>query len=82
MRVTVNMPDELAVQAQAQGLTPAGYVEKLLAERSNAAHEPIRRAERRADLERFFAEVSAHSDKIPPLPEKAFLRESFYRDSD
>lgn len=82
MQVTVRIPDELALQAQAQGLTPELYVEKLIAERSGSIPEPIGRAARIADLERFFDEMSRHSDRIPPLPESAFQRESFYRDHD
>lgn len=80
MQVTVNIPDELAHQAQAQGLTPARYVEKLIAERSGQAQEPVQREARIAGLERFFEEMAMHSESIPPLPESAFLRESFYRD--
>ena len=30
----------------------------------------------------FFESMAAKSDKIPQLPDEAFLRESFYRDHD
>jgi len=34
------------------------------------------------NIEEFLQKMSAHSDKIPQLPDEAFTRESFYQDHD
>ncbi len=82
MQVTVNIPDDLALRAKAQGLTPEKYVEGLLAEQSAPNREPAKAGARKPALERFFEEMAEHSAKIPPLPEDAFTRASIYRDHD
>jgi hypothetical protein len=82
MQITVTIPDELAAQAQARGLTPESYIEKLIAEQSAAPQAQASLVTRRANLEKFFEEMAAHSDKIPILPDEAFTRESFYQDHD
>lgn len=83
MQITVTIPDELAAQAQAQGLTPESYVEKLVAEqaatpRGYGAGGRLTREEFEASLDR----LAQFSDKIPLLPDEAFSRESMYEDHD
>jgi hypothetical protein len=82
MQITVTIPDELVAQVQARGLTPESYVEQLIAEQAVLTRTQARPADELANLERFFEEIAAHSDKIPLLPDEAFTRESFYRDHD
>jgi hypothetical protein len=85
MQITVTIPDEVAAEAQARGLTPENYVESLIAEQKLMKHAdktPLNREERLANLEKFFEEISAHSEKIPILPDEAYTRESFYSDHD
>ena len=82
MQVTVTIPDELAAQAQARGLTPESYVEKPVAERASAPHLQTGKMNKLANLEKFFEEMAGHSDKIPLLPDSALSRESFYQDHD
>jgi hypothetical protein len=82
MQVTVTIPDELAAEVQARGLTPESYVERLVADRADSSQVQSRTEDKLANLERFFEEMAMHSDKIPLLPDEAFTRESFYRDSD
>jgi hypothetical protein len=82
MQVTVTIPDELAAEVQARGLTPESYVEKLVADRAYSAPVQSRTEDKLASLERFFEEMAMHSDKIPLLPDEAFTRESCYRDCD
>jgi len=80
MQITVTIPDELAAQAQARGLTPEGYIEKLIAEQS----APPQRSQELSQ-EDFTASLDAltrYSDKIPALPIEAFSRESLYADHD
>jgi hypothetical protein len=91
LQITVTIPDEVVADAQARGLTPESYVEKLIANQnlgSKSHHDlasssdSINTAQRLDDLERFFEGISAHSDKIPLLPDEAFTRESIYSDHD
>ena len=83
MQITVTIPDELAAQAQAQGLTPESYVEKLVAEqaavpRGYGAGGRLTRKEFHENLDA----MTQYSDKIPSLPDVAFTRESMYSDHD
>jgi len=85
MQITVTIPDDVAAEVQARGLTPENYVETLIAEQKLMKHAdktPQNREERLANLEIFFKEMSAHSDKIPILSDEALTRESFYSDHD
>jgi hypothetical protein len=81
MQITVDIPDEVATRARAQGLTPEAYVETLIA--SQPAPQPMESREVRvAKLEKFLVEMAKHSDTLPILPQAAFTRESIYRDHD
>jgi hypothetical protein len=87
MQITVTIPDDFAAQVMARGLTPEGYVEELIAERASASFQvaadtSTETKTRLADLEVFFSEMGAHSDKVPILPDEAPTRESFYQDYD
>jgi hypothetical protein len=82
MQIMIEIPDELAAQAKARGLTPEIYVRSLIAEAALAVSVPIPPKEPKMDIETFLREMSAHSDKIPQLPDEAFTRESFYQDHD
>jgi hypothetical protein len=77
MQVMVTIPDDVAAEAEARGLALDAYVEKLVVERASADRE-----KRLADLDKFFEDMAAHSDKTPLLPLEAFTRESIYRDHD
>ena len=83
MQITVTIPDEVAAQAQARGLTPETYVEKWIAEQTSALEAS--RPKRELTSEDFDASLDAlarYSDKIPSLPIQSFSRESFYEDHD
>jgi hypothetical protein len=54
----------------------------LIAEQSATPHTEAGLVNKLANLEKFFEEMAAHSDKIPLLPDEAFTRESFYQDHD
>jgi hypothetical protein len=82
MQVTITIPDELAVQAQARGLSPESYIEKLVAEQVTTPRLRTEQVDRLANLDKFFEEMAIHSDKIPLLPDEAFTRDSFYQDRD
>jgi hypothetical protein len=82
MQITVDIPDELAAQVQARGLTPESYVKDLIESARQSASTVAVPVRRKRDMEAFFNGMAAHSDKIPQLPDEAFTRESFYQDHD
>jgi hypothetical protein len=82
MQITVEIPDELAAQAQERGLTPESYVRSLIDNAVRTAPAPLTPAKPKMDMKEFFEAMSAYSDKIPQLPDEAFTRESFYQDHD
>jgi len=82
MRITIEIPDELAAKAQARGLTPENYVRSLLDDAERNAPLPVPPAHPRMSMEEFLEAMAANSDKIPVLPDEAFTRESFYQDHD
>jgi hypothetical protein len=84
MQITVSIPDELAAQVQARGLTPESYVESLIGDAGRmtpAVSGPIP-PKNPMDMKTFLENMAAFSDKIPQLPDEAFTRESFYQDHD
>jgi hypothetical protein len=81
MQITVEIPDELAAKAQASGMSPEAYVRKLIEEAERKA-TPINVATPKMDIETFIHGMATYSDKIPQLPDEAFMRESFYADHD
>jgi hypothetical protein len=82
MRITMEIPDELAAQAEARGLTTESYVRGLIDRASRTIPLPLPPHEPKMNIEEFFKAMAAHSDKIPQLPDEAFTRESFYQDHD
>jgi hypothetical protein len=87
MQITVEIPDELAAQVEARGLTLENYVRNLVnnAAIKDAAREaplPLPPAKPNIDMKTFLREMATYSDKIPQLPDEAFTRESFYQDHD
>ena len=88
MQITVEIPDHLALAAQARGLALDRRLAELLAEdlasepgNQPASAIPPRRSGKR-DITAFLDAMTAHSDEIPALPDEAFTRESFYQDHD
>jgi len=82
MRITMEIPDELADQAKARGLTTETYVRSLIDGGSRTLPLPIPPREPRMNIKEFLREMAANSEKIPQLPDEAFTRESFYQDHD
>jgi len=80
MVVSINIPDELAAEARARGLSPEAYVQEILAHllaRPAEARRPRTPEEVRAWLD----SLAQFSDKIPPLPD-TISREWIYQDHD
>jgi hypothetical protein len=82
MRITIEIPDELAAQAEARGMTPEGYVRSLIDGGLHADPAPLPPAKPKMDIATFIKGMSTFSEKIPQLPDEAFTRESFYQDHD
>ena len=70
MVVTVNIPDELAAQAKARGLSLEAYVQEILAEQL-ARPVQIRQPRTQEEIRIWLDYLAQFSDKIPPLPETA-----------
>jgi truncated hemoglobin YjbI len=79
MEITVNIPDELAAQAQARGLKPEAYVEEILAQQV-AAHS-AGQSRTPEEIRTWLDSLAQFSDKIPPLPD-TISREWIYQDHD
>lgn len=82
MQITVEIPDELATQAAARGMTPESYVRGLIDDAVRTAPLPLPPAKPKMDMGTFLRVMTADSDKMPVLPDEAFTRESFYQDHD
>jgi hypothetical protein len=84
MLVTVNIPDELAAQAIADGSSPESYVEKLIAEKAVSPQAGIiwPRKQTREELNASLDRLAQFSDKIPILSDAQISRESMYEDHD
>jgi hypothetical protein len=80
MVIRVNVPEELAAQAQARGVSLEVYVEELLAERA-AASVKTRRPQTPEQVRAWLDSLAQFSDKIPPLPE-TLSRGWIYQDHD
>jgi myosin heavy subunit len=81
MVIRINVPDQLAAQAQMRGVPLEKFVEELLAEqvaaRSAQAVQPRTPEQIRAWLD----SLAQFSSKIPPLPD-VISREWIYQDRD
>jgi hypothetical protein len=78
MEITLNIPDELAAQAQARGLKLEIYIQEILAQQIRI---PPGTCQPRApqEIRTWLDALAQFSDKIPPLPE-IISREWIYQD--
>jgi hypothetical protein len=79
MQITLTIPDDVAAQAQARGLSVETYVQNLIEQqaRPQEQHAHVRTRE---EIESFFSAMSEGSQRLPSLPTASFTRESFYED--
>jgi len=68
MAVTINIPDELAAEVKARGLSIEAYVQEILAERLARPAE-TRQVRTPEEIRAWLDSLAQFSDKIPPLPE-------------
>jgi hypothetical protein len=91
MQVTLDIPDEVAAQAEARGVPVESYIRGIL-EQAAAIPSPAptqsdppgppRRKRTREELHAFFEEFAQFSDQIPDLAGMTFDREMVYPDHD
>lgn len=81
MEITVTIPDEMAAEAQARGMSPEQYVEEILAHRAGAHNPRAPKFRSRAEIRAWLDSLAQFSDKIPELPER-ITREWIYQDHD
>ena len=79
MQITVNIPDELAAEAHARGVTPEAYVEQVLAKSVSAQVRRLFRSPQ--EVHSWLDSLSQFSEQIPPLPE-TISREWLYQEHD
>ena len=79
MQIRVTVPDELAAEAQARGISVEAYVQSLVEEASRKSLHP-HQPRTREQIEAFFEAMAEGSQKLPLLPTESFTRESFYQD--
>jgi post-segregation antitoxin (ccd killing protein) len=79
MQITLTIPDDIAAQAQARGLSVEAYVQDLIEKaRSEGQQHPHTRT--REEIQAFFRAMADGSERLPNLPTASFTRESFYED--
>jgi hypothetical protein len=81
MEIRVNVPDELATQAQERGVPLEEYVEKLLAQQLTLVPAGGNTPRTREQIRTWLDALAEFSDKIPPLPD-TISREWIYQDHD
>lgn len=81
MVIRVNVPEELAAQAQARGVPLERYVEEILAQQAATASTRAPRVRTPEQVREWLDSLAQFSDKIPPLPE-IISREWIYQDHD
>ncbi len=81
MEIRVNVPDELATQAQERGVPVEAYVEQLLVQQVTVSSAGGERPRTPEQIRAWLDSLAQFSDKIPPLPE-TISREWMYQDHD
>ena len=81
MVVTVDIPDELAAQAKARGLSLEALVQEILAQQLAARPVGTRQPDTPEEIRAWIDSLAQVSDKIPPLPD-TLSREWIYQDHD
>jgi myosin heavy subunit len=81
MVIRVNVPDELAAQAQMRGVPLEEFVEQLLAEQVAARSPQTVQPRTPEQIRAWLDSLAQFSNKIPPLPD-VVSREWIYQDRD
>jgi len=68
MEITVEIPDEIAAQAEVLGMRVDAYVEEILSQQIGARPMGAPRPRTSAEIRAWLDCLAQFSDKIPPLP--------------
>lgn len=79
MVIRINVPEELAAQAQMRGVPLEKFVEQLLAEQVAARPAQALQSRTPEQIRVWLDSLAQFSNKIPPLPE-VISREWIYQD--
>jgi hypothetical protein len=80
MQITLTIPDDIAAQAQAHGLSVEAYVQNLIEQQVRSQERQTAPVRTREEIDSFFSAMSEGSQRLPLLPTSSFTRESFYED--
>ncbi len=80
MQITLTIPDDVAAQAQAHGLSVEAYVQNLIEQQARSQEGQTAPVRTREEIESFFSAMSEGAQRLPSLPTSSFTRESFYED--
>lgn len=78
MEITLAVPDEIAAEARARGVSIEAYVLSLIEQSRPPVGFPHTRTPQQ--IENFFDALAEGSENLPALPTEGFSRESFYSD--
>jgi hypothetical protein len=81
MVIKINVPEELAAQAQERGVPLETYIEELLAQRVRTGSVEVTRPKTPEQIRARLDSLAQYSDKIPPMPQ-TISREWLYQDHD
>ena len=81
MEIRVNVPDDLAAEARARGVSLEAYIEELLAQQAATASRGLVQPRTPEEVRAWLDSLAQFSDKIPPLP-PTISREWIYQDHD
>lgn len=81
IEIIVTIPDELAVQAEARGVSVQAFVQSLVDEAHRRSVSPEHRRSPE-QIEAFFEAMAEGSEKLPAVPTASFSRASFLSGSD
>ena len=83
MQVTVDIPEEVAAQAKAHGVSVEAYVQDLVRQAApSTLKKGLRRKRTPEETRAWRDELAQFSDEIPPMPGETFSREMIYQDHD
>jgi hypothetical protein len=73
MQVTIYIPEDLAAQAEAEGLAPQAYVERLV---EQVGVTGVRKVPKRSpeETQAWLDRLARFSEKIPPMAGRTFSR--------
>jgi len=79
MEITVKIPNEIAAQAKARGMSVDAYIEEILSQQIGVRPPEVPQPRTPAEIRAWLDSLAQFSDRIPPLPE-TISREWIYQE--